>query len=160
MTCRIPVLRNLSLLSFLCLFLLADCSKKGATAPEKQWQMTIVAGSGDQGFADGAAYKASFHYPCYITIDAANDLYVSDVLNFAIRKISHDYVTTYAGRSIKDQDPLYGNIYGIAIDKQNNIYDIEYNLIRKLTSGTTSNVFAGSLTIDFKDGQDTAARFF
>ena len=60
--------------------------------------VTVLAGTGKQGFADGVASKAQFFNPYGITVDSAGKkVYVADTSNHRIRVISNDKVTTLAG---------------------------------------------------------------
>ena len=60
---------------------------------------TVFAG-GTQGYKDGKGTNAQFNSPISIAIDSLNNLYVSDWLNFRIRKITPDgTVSTLAGSS-------------------------------------------------------------
>ena len=141
--------------------IIARAQQPSDTIPEihKSWQVSTVAGSGVQGAADGPDSIASFHYPAFLALDTAENIFVSDVLNFAIRKVSHGQVSTYTTRGMSQTAIDFKNIYGLVVDQQNNIYDVEYSMIRKVTSPTENTIFAGNLGIWFKDGLDTAARF-
>lgn len=61
--------------------------------------LTVVAGSGAAGFANGPALTATFNKPHEIRFDAKGDLYVADMVNHAIRKIDlkKGVVSTFAG---------------------------------------------------------------
>ena len=60
--------------------------------------VTTVAGNGVAGFVDGTGAAARFNQPIDIVIDAAGNLYVTDALNNAVRKITPAAaVSTLAG---------------------------------------------------------------
>ncbi|MEB3205176.1 MAG: hypothetical protein VKP57_10805 [Candidatus Sericytochromatia bacterium] len=60
--------------------------------------VTRFAGNGSAGFADGQGSAARFNRPSGMTIDAQDNLYVSDYWNHRIRKITPaGLVTTFAG---------------------------------------------------------------
>lgn len=50
--------------------------------------MTVLAGNGVQGHADGAGEEARFAYPSGLALDANGNVYVADKLNNCIKKIS------------------------------------------------------------------------
>lgn len=139
-------------------------------------QVTTVSGSDTQGFQNGAASTALFSYPQKIALDAQGNIYVSDLGNDLIRKISTDgIVTTVAGAPQIDQDGFIVRDFrdgpaldarfnlpeGLQVDKSGNIYlaDRGNNRIRKI--GTDGNVttIAGGQDIGLKDGAGTSARF-
>jgi hypothetical protein len=163
---------TVSCLIFFAAFILnLGCSKGGEdnlnTNPQdtlsqtttKKWIVSTVAGTGQPGSANGPDSLSTFNYPSYLALDSNGNIYVSEVGTFGIRKIAAGNVTMYTDRSMSTSDLTFGNIYGMVIDKQNNVYDVEYELIRKIVSPNTSYVFAGSLEVSHKDGKDTAARF-
>ncbi len=52
--------------------------------------MSIYAGTGEPGLKDGPAKEAQFNMPTGISFDQSNNMYVADMLNHAIRKITPD----------------------------------------------------------------------
>lgn len=61
-------------------------------------KVTVVAGSGRDGFADGPADQAEFSGPQGVTVGDDGALYVSDTLNSAIRRVFGGQVTTVTFR--------------------------------------------------------------
>jgi hypothetical protein len=127
----------------------------------KKWVVSTLAGSGSAGFADGDSNLAQFSNPECIAVDQNGILYVGDIANASIRKISPSgEVTTYAGRNVGNPNPLFGNIFGVVVDKQENVYDIEANFMRKISPVDSSSIqFAGNFMVAYVDGQGTAASF-
>ncbi|QIL42365.1 hypothetical protein G7074_25760 [Pedobacter sp. HDW13] len=64
--------------------------------------VSTVAGSGAAGMTNGLGTAASFNAPFGMTFDAAGNLYVAELSNHVIRKISPSgLVSTYCGNGIK-----------------------------------------------------------
>lgn len=57
-------------------------------------QVTTVAGIGTRGDVDGPAFECNFDYPHDVVIDSLGNLYVGDVSNSKIRKITMPQLTT------------------------------------------------------------------
>ncbi len=61
-----------------------------------QAEMRILAGSGKKGLQDGQGESANFNVPTALSLDQADNLYVADTANHAIRKITPSgEVTTF-----------------------------------------------------------------
>lgn len=132
--------------------------------------VSTLAGSGATGSANGAGNVASFNGQWGCAMGANGNLYVADTYNNKIRKIAIDgTVSTVAGTGTAgNQDGLAGNAtfnspYGIAVDKNDNIYvsEIGFDNIRKIATDGTVSTFAGSPTgrTGSNDGTDTSATF-
>jgi DNA-binding beta-propeller fold protein YncE len=52
--------------------------------------VSTLAGTGSEGFADGAGSTAQFNYPTGVAVDANGNVYVADKDNHKIRKITID----------------------------------------------------------------------
>jgi hypothetical protein len=64
---------------------------------EKKWVVTTVAGTGEASFVNGPVISATFHFPGDVAVNANGEMYVTDLLNFCIRKISLGGVSKLAG---------------------------------------------------------------
>jgi hypothetical protein len=100
--------------------------------------VTQVAGSGTAGFSgdNGPATSARlnfFDYSIGITLDSAGNLYIADILNDRIRKVSNGVITTVAGNGNPglsgDNGPaVTAQVYypgAVAIDSLGNLYIVD-----------------------------------
>ncbi|MDR1850346.1 MAG: immunity 26 domain-containing protein, partial [Zoogloeaceae bacterium] len=104
-------------------------------------EVSTIAGSDWRGFADGEGSAARFYKPCGITADAAGNLYVVDLYNNRIRKVTPDgKVSTLAGSGEKGFADGEGSVArfklpdSIAVDAAGNLYvtDTQNHRIRKI----------------------------
>jgi glucose/arabinose dehydrogenase len=79
--------------------------------------VSTFAGSGVAGFADGSLTAAQFSHPQAISAAGNGDLFVTDLGNFRIRKISGNAVSTVAGNGtggwLDSDDRLSAEFYGL-----------------------------------------------
>ncbi len=79
--------------------------------------VATMAGTGQAGYADGAMTGAMFSKPQGIALAANGDLYVTDLGNFRVRRISGSTIDTIAGDGtggyIDDDDRLASELYGL-----------------------------------------------
>ena len=125
-----------------------------------------VAGSdGNSQTKDGNANSSRFHTPTHMAVDSSNSyIYVLDSGTDKIRKIdltaatnNSSYVTTFVSSGLSTSG---GG--GMVVDSSGNLYiaDTGNHCIKKITSGGSVSVFAGSSgTSGDAEGAGTSARF-
>ena len=109
--------------------------------------MITLAGSSNDGYADGAGNSASFYSPYGVAVDAGGNVIVADTGNHRIRKVTPGgVVTTLAGRWHGFVDELTDGIgadasfnvpLSVAVDASGNVIvaDSGNSRIRKVTPG-------------------------
>lgn len=106
-------------------------------------EVSTYAGDGNAGFTNGPAAAAEFYAPQSLAIDAQGNIFVADIGNNVIRKISvAGEVSTYAGNGlhgyINEIASLaeFNNPQGLCVDASENVYvaDRTNNVIRKISS--------------------------
>lgn len=108
------------------------------------------------GFVDGNASIATFNTPAGITIDNQNNIYVADLYNHKIRKVtSAGIVSSYAGGSYYNYgfmdgpaaSSLFYSPHAVAVDPSGNVFVSEWanHRIRKITpNGTVTTILGPS----------------
>ena len=146
--------------------------------------LTVVAGNGFTGFSgdDGIATSASLNLPFGVAVGLDGSLYIADVGNNRIRKVSPEgIITTVAGNGIgtgstdgEGGDPAddlgdggpatsasLGFPRGVATDAMGNLYiaDTNNSRIRRMSAGGTITTIAGDGSAGFSGdgGPATAA---
>ena len=126
-----------------------------------------LAGSGDMGSLNGAAAAATFNGPYGVAVDAAGNVYVADLFNSLIRKITPaGNVSTYAGSGTRgNQDgPATSATFNepgcVAVDAAGNVYVGEITDIRKITPDGMVTTLAGSSASGSLDGTGANASFY
>jgi len=127
--------------------------------------VTTFAGS-SQGYVDGTGTAAQFNYPQSVAVDASGNVYVADIFNHKIRKISPaGVVSTLAGSTggYADGTGTAAKFYypqGVAVDVSGNVYVADYynHKIRKISPAGVVSTLAGS-SIGYTDGTGTVAQF-
>jgi sugar lactone lactonase YvrE len=134
--------------------------------------VTTLAGfAGDPGSTDGNGAAARFTGPTGVAVDAGGNVYVADITDSTIRKISPDgAVTTLAGKSGEPGSTdgtgaaaRFSLPAGVAVDSSGNVYvaDAMNSVIRKITSAGVVTTLAGKAgESGSTDGTGAAARFY
>jgi hypothetical protein len=131
---------------------------------------TFAGTAGENGSTDGTGAAARFQLPSGIATDSTGNVYVADVDNSTIRKITPAaVVTTLAGTAtvIGSADGTgaqasFDNPSGVTTDSAGNVYvaDAFNNIIRAITPGGVVTTLAGEAgTGGSTDGAGAAARF-
>ncbi|MFY9225559.1 MAG: hypothetical protein WAQ98_22975 [Blastocatellia bacterium] len=150
----------------------ADLNNHRIRKIDPNGSVSTFAGS-EEGYQDAIAKEAKFNHPKELAFDSKNNLYVVDMTNRMIRKISiTGEVTTVAGGSDNYEfdylsTPIPAkNCYlycprAILIDKEDNIYLSDNNLIRKISLVTEEiAIFAGNFAEGVKESLAKTAEFY
>jgi uncharacterized protein (TIGR03437 family) len=141
--------------------------------------ITTVAGNGSRGFSgDGqAATAAELNFPTAVAVDAGGNLFIADLYNNRIRKVSGSgIITTVAGNGAQNSQSGQGTYsgdngpaasaglnmpYGVAVDASGNLFiaDLYNNRVRKVSPSGTITTVAGNGNQGFSgdNGPATAA---
>jgi sugar lactone lactonase YvrE len=136
--------------------------------------VTVFAGSGNSGYADGNGIFTSFNNPASLVADSADNIYVWDSYNYLIRKIDQNQnVTTLAGKyqngSSADgvgTNAAFAFIYQMCVDGSGNLilacggsFGSSFgSSIRKMSASSNVVTMAGSFT-GYTNGAGNLARF-
>jgi sugar lactone lactonase YvrE len=135
-------------------------------------EVTTFAGNPTQlGATNGTGTAALFRSPAGLAVDTAGTLFVADVGNDMIRKITAaGVVSTHAGGANLDYSldgfatlASFDSPSDVAVDAAGNLYVADRNasLIRKITPSRDVTTIGGSLEVDgFQDGRAKNARFW
>ncbi|MDY0745235.1 hypothetical protein SNE35_12005 [Paucibacter sp. R3-3] len=136
-----------------------------------QSSITVIAGSGQSGSADGPATTASFNGLKGVTHDASGNLYVTDGSNGTIRRIAADgTVTTIAGLAGTSghvdgtgSAARFNSPSGIVLGPDGDLYVTEDggSMIRRVTMAGVVTTYAGGANnaIGLQDGPAATALF-
>ena len=131
---------------------------------------TLAGVIGSHGSADGTGSEARFWAPFGVAVDGAGNVYVADMANNTIRKITpKGVVSTLAGLAGHpgSQDDIganarFRNPWGVAADDTGNVFvaDLSNDTIRKITPAGVVMTLAGQAGMTGSvDGSGSQARF-
>ena len=130
--------------------------------------VSTFAGTPQAGYLDGVGGQALFNNPAGLAIDGSGNLYVTEIGNQRVRKITPAaQVSTFAGSGVagfgdgKGTAALFNIPIGITMDLNSNliIADAGNNRIRKIDPQGNVTTEAGSGTAGFLDGAAGSAEF-
>jgi serine/threonine protein kinase/sugar lactone lactonase YvrE len=132
---------------------------------------TLAGLAGFPGTNDGAIFSARFRNPWSVAVDSSNNVFVADMSNDTIRKITpQGMVYTFAGRAGMigntdgfGNDARFDNPFAVAVDSAGDVYvsDSANNAIRKITAHRVVTTLAGLPGYAGNaDGSGTDARFW
>jgi len=126
--------------------------------------ITTVAGNGTGILSGdgGPATSAQLNFPIGVAVNAAGNLYIADMFNNCIRKVSGGTITTVAGNGTEgfsgDRGPAtsaqLGFPQGVAVDAVGDLYiaDTDNYRIRKVSGGTIATVSGNGTGVFSGDG--------
>jgi alpha-tubulin suppressor-like RCC1 family protein len=129
--------------------------------------ITTVAGTGTAGYNGDsiAATSAQLNNPYGVAVDGAGNIFIADISNNRVRKVSGGVMTTvagtgtagYNGDGITATSAQLNGPYGVAADSSGNVYIAEINShrVRKVSGGIITTV-AGTGTAGYNADGITA----
>ena len=133
---------------------------------------TLAGSAGQTGSTDATGSAARFNWPSSVAVDGSGTLYVADMSNSTIRKISPGgAVSTLAGSAgptgATDGTGSAARFYipqGVAVDGSGNVYvaDTYNSTLREITipAGVVSTLAGSAVQTGSTDGTGSAARFY
>jgi len=130
--------------------------------------ITTVAGGGTNGLGDGgSADSAELGYPIGVAVDASGNLFIADLNNHRIRKVStNGIITTVAGNGTSGYSGDGGSAdsaelfhpSGVAVDASGNLFiaDQGNHRIRKVSTNGIITTVAGNGTAGYSGDGDSA----
>ncbi len=110
--------------------------------------ITTVVGTGTRGYSgdNGPAVSARMYGPTSVAVDSAGNLYIADLFNNAVRKVSNGVISTIAGSGggLTGGGPVNGillnSAQGVAVDAYGNVYiaDTDNQRVLELTPPSPS----------------------
>ena len=140
----------------------------GAAPPPNSGVVTTLAGGGASGFQDGLGTSALFSGPVGIAADDSGNMFVADIINNRIRKVTPaGVVTVFAGSGAAGCTDAEGTAasfnhpYAVAFGSNGTLYVADYycQKIRSVSSSGIVSTLAGNGVVGFVDGPAATAQF-
>jgi sugar lactone lactonase YvrE len=134
--------------------------------------VTTLAGTANSpGSTDGTGGAARFKNPNGVAVDTSGNIYVADMSNHVIRKITKaGVVTTLAGTAASlgsangtGTEARFNYPTGVSVDRSGNVFVADWNnsTVRKINLEGLVTTLAGTVaSIGSADGTGSAARFY
>jgi TolB-like protein/sugar lactone lactonase YvrE len=149
----------------------ADCDNHAIRKITLDRNVTTFAGQmGQGGHADGPANAAKFKFPTGIAVDSAGNVYVADIGNHVVRKITPaGIVSTLAGvpgefgsEDGSGTSARFNQVHGVGVDRAGNVYAADFgnHTVRKITpDGVVTTLSGKAGNPGSNDGPAADARF-
>jgi len=135
--------------------------------------LSVFAGSGNSGYADGNGIFTAFNYPAALAADSANNIYVWDSGNHLIRKIDQsqnvttiagNYATPYAANTDGiGTNAVFYSISQMCVDVSGNVIlasGVAGSSVRKISASSNVVTMAGSFSLrGYTNGAGNLALF-
>ena len=130
--------------------------------------LSVFAGSGNPGYADGNGIFTAFSSPMALAADAADNIYVWDSGNTLVRRIDQNRnVTTFAGNFQNGSsvdgvgtNASFGEVNHMLVDDSGNVVLACFTSIRRISAATNVTTIAGSFSQGgYTNGAGNLARF-
>lgn len=151
--------------------LIADAGNYAIRKMDSTFQITTIAGTGKQGFADGPFSTAGFYFPVAIAMMKSGDILIADKNAGTIRQITDSGLFTYAGNAdnpyrIKHldgnrQEARFNSPIAIVVNSKDEIFiaDEGNHCIRKIANGIVASFAGMPGESGYQDGRGEQARF-
>jgi sugar lactone lactonase YvrE len=149
---------------------IADSGNNSVRKVSASGLISTVAGNGSTGYSGdgGPAASAQLNNPTGVAVDSAQNIYVADMYNCVIRKITGAVITTvagdyspgYAGDGNQANDAELAYPSDIALDRSGDLYiaDEQNSVVRKVSADGVISTVAGTGAPNYSGDQSAAIR--
>lgn len=115
---------------------IADAGNNRIRLINKDGIVSTYAGNGSYAYTNGPVLSASFKYPVSVAVNARGDLYVADIYNSCIRKISKEGVVS---RVLANPEP-YSSWYpsAVFVNSKDSVFVCDFSKLYKLRPDGTA----------------------